>query len=62
MRNTEKLINKPVYLKLSILELNRIFMHEFCKTKIKWKSKIVHRKRNDIYKEIAKDVETRFDT
>ena len=62
MRNTEKLMNKPVYLNLSILELNRILMHEFCKTKIKGKSNVFHRKRNDIYKEIAKDVENRFDT
>ena len=42
-----------------------------CKTKIYWKSKtllygyrqlIVHVKTDDIYKDIAEDVQTRFDT
>ena len=43
-----------------------------CKTKTQWESKIVlygyrqfdciHKKIDDIYKDIAEDVETRFDT
>ena len=30
MKKRDILINKPVYLGLSILELSRILMHEFC--------------------------------
>ena len=67
-------MNKPVYLELSILELSKISMHVLVwlgKTKIWWKSKIllyryrlfiVYIKRDDIYVDIAEDVETRFDT
>ena len=67
-------MNKPVYLELSILEISKISMHVLVwlgKTKIWWKSKIllyryrlfiVYIKRDDIYVDIAEDVETRFDT
>ena len=68
-------MNKPVYLGLSILELNRILMHEFwydyVKPTYREKAKlcnmdtdsfIVHVKTNDIYKGIAEDVVTRSDT
>ena len=68
-------MNKPVYLGLSILELSKILMYEFWydyvkpkygkKAKLCWKdtdSFIVYIKTDDIYKDIAEDVETRFDT
>ena len=67
-------MNKPVYLELSKLEISKISMHVLVwlgKTKIWWKSKIllyryrlfiVYIKRDDIYVDIAEDVETRFDT
>ena len=50
MRKTEILINKPVYLGLLILELSKILL-----------SFILYIKTDDIYKDIAEDVETRFD-
>ena len=75
MENTEIVKNKPVYLGLSILELSEILMHEFWYDYVKpiygEKSKlydtdrdsfIVYIKRDDIYKGIEEDVETRFDT
>ena len=34
MKKTEILMNKPFYLGLSILELSKISMYDFCKTKI----------------------------
>ena len=65
----------PVYLGLSILELSKILMYEFWYDYIKPKyvekvklcymdtdSLIVYIKTDDIYKDIAEDVETRFDT
>ena len=68
-------MNKPVYLRLSILELSKILMYEFCMIFVKPKygkiaklcymdtdSFIVHVKTDDIYKDIAEDAETRFDT
>ena len=51
MKKTEKLMNKPVYIGLSILELSKIFMHEFwyhyVKPKYGEKSKLfcVHKNR-----------------
>ena len=64
-----------MYLGLSILELSKILMYEFWydyvkpkygkKSKLCWKdthSFIVYIKTDDIYKDIAEDVETRFDT
>ena len=45
MRKTQILINKPVYLELSIIELRKILMYEFwydyVKSKYDHKSKIV---------------------
>ena len=74
-KTTKILINKPVYLGLSILELSKILMYEFwydyTKPKHGEKAKlcymdtdsfIAHIKTNDIYKDIAEDVETKFDT
>ena len=68
-------MNKSVYLGLSILELSEILMYEFFYDYVKRKygekaklcqmdgdSFIVYIKTDDIYKEIAEDVETRFDT
>ena len=75
MKKTEILMNKPVHLRLSILELSKILMYEFwydyAKPKHGEKAKlcymdtesfIVDIKTDDIYKDIAEDVETRFDT
>ena len=36
-KNLEILINKPVYLGLSILELNEILMYKFCYDYVKFK-------------------------
>ena len=66
-------MNKPVYLGLSILNLSKTVMYEFWYDYLKPKygenvklcyigSFIVHVKIDDIYKDIAKDVEKRFDT
>ena len=75
MRKTQILKNKPVYLGLSILDLSKTVMCEFWYDYVKPKygenaklcymdtdSFIVHVKTDDIYKDIAEDVETRFDT
>ena len=75
MKKTEILINKHVHLGLSIPELSKILMYEFwydgVKLKYGEKAKlhymntngfIVYIKTDDIYKDIAEDVETRFDT
>ena len=75
MRKTQILMNKPVYLGLSILDLNKTVMYEFWYDYVKPKygenaklcymdtdSFIVHVKADDTYKDIAEDVETRFDT
>ena len=68
-------MNKPVHLELAILELSKILMYKFCYNYVKPKygeivklcymdtgSFIVYVKTDDIYKDIAEDVETRFDT
>ena len=68
-------MNKPVYLGLPILDLSKTIMYEFMYDYAKPKygenaklrymgtdSCIAHVKTEDIYKEIAKEVETRFDT
>ena len=74
MKKTEILMNTPVCLGLSILELSKILMHEFWYDYVKPKysgkknvdmdteSFIVYIKTDDIYKDIAEDFETRFDT
>ena len=74
MRKTEILMNKPVYLGLSILELSKILMYHFwydyVKSEYGEKVKlcymdtdrfIVYITTGYIYKGIAEDVETRFD-
>ena len=68
-------MNKPVYLGFSILELSKILMYEFwydyVKPKYSEKAKLcymdtgsctVYIKADAIYKGVAEDVETRFDT
>ena len=75
MSKTKILMNKPFCLRLSILELSKILMHQFLydylKRKYGEKLKfcymdtdifIVYIKTNDIYQDIAKDVESRFHT
>ena len=67
-------MNKPVCLGLSILKLSEILMYEFWYDQIKPKQGekakfcymdtynfIVYIKTEDFYKEIAEDIETRFD-
>ena len=75
MGKREILMNNPVYLRLSKLELIKILMYEFwydyvkpiCvkKTKLCYMdtdSFIAYIKTDDIYKDILEDDETRFDT
>ena len=72
MRKTQILMNNPFYLGLSILDLSKIVMYEFWYDYVKPKygemenldthSINVHVKTNDISKNIAEDIETRFDT
>ena len=75
MRKTQILMNKPVYLNLLLLNLSKTVMYEFWYDYVKSKygenakvcnrntdSSIVHVKADDVYKDIAEDVETRFDT
>ena len=75
MRKTQMLINKPVYLCLSILDLSKTkmykFWHDYEKPKygknatlfrMDTDSFIVRVKADNIYKDIAEDVEARLDT
>ena len=75
MKKTQILMNKPVYLGLSILDLSKTIMNEFWYDYIKPKrglkaklcymdteSFIVYVKTEDIYKDITEDVEKIFDT
>ena len=75
MRKTQISTSKHVYLGLSILDLNKTVMYEFWYNYVKpkyWEhgklcymdtdSFTVHVKTDDIYKCIAEDVETRFNT
>ena len=73
MRKTLTFMNKPVYLDLSILELSKIAMYNFWYDYVKpqycQKVKLcymdtytVYIKTDYIDKDIAQDVETRFDT
>ena len=68
-------MNKPVHFGLSILKLSKTLIYEFWYDYVKPKygekvklcymdrdSFIVYIKTEDIYKDIAEDVETRFDT
>ena len=68
-------MNKPIYLGLSILDVSKILMYEFWYDYMKPKyndnvklcymdtvSFVMNIKTNDFYKDIANDVEKRFDT
>ena len=75
MERTEILMNKPAYLVLSILQLSKLLIYEFWYDYVNLKygkkailcymdtqSFIVYIKTDDIYNDIAEDVETGFDT
>ena len=75
MGRTQILMNEAIYLGLSILDLSKTVIYRFWYSYVKQKysenaklcymdtdSVIVHVKADDIYKEIAEDVETRFDS
>ena len=75
MKKTKVKMNKPIYLELSILEISKILMYEFWYDYMKPRyndnvrlcymdtySFVMHIKTNDFYKDIASDVENRFDT
>ena len=74
MKKAQILMNKPVYLGLSVLELSKILMYEFWYDYVKPKYEkaklcymdtdnfIVYIKTDNIYKDIVEDGETRFDT
>ena len=75
MKKTKVKMNKPVYLGLSILKISKTLMYEFWYDYMKPKygdnvklcymdtdSFIMHIKTEDFYKDIANDVEKRFDT
>ena len=74
-KKTEILWNRPVYLRLLILELSKILLYEFCCDYVKLKyyekvnlfdmdvdSFIVYIKTDYVDKDTAEDIETRFDT
>ena len=74
LKRTKVKMNKPIYLRLPILEISKLLMHEFWYDYIKPKygdnvklcymdtdSFIMSIKAEDIYKDIANDVEKRFD-
>ena len=75
MRRTKVVMNKPVYLGFAILDLSKTVMYEFHYDYIKPKyggaaklmymdtdSFVYHIKTEDFYRDIAPDVEARFDT
>ena len=75
MKKTKVKMNKPIYLGLSILEISKTLMYEFWYDYMKPKycdnvklcyigtdSFIMHIKTEDFYKDIADDIEERFDT
>ena len=75
MKKTKVKMNKPIYLGLSILEISKILIYEFWYDYMKPKygnnvklcymdtdSFIMHIKTEDLYNDIADDVEERFDT
>ena len=75
MKRTQILMYKAVYLDLSVLEISKIVMYEFCYDYVKLEygqnaklcymdtnSFTVYIKTEDIYSDIAKDIETRFYT
>ena len=74
MKKTKVKMSKPVYLGLSMLEINKVLMYEFWYDYMKPKyndvrlcymdtdSFIMNIKTNDFYKDISDDVDNRFDT
>ena len=75
MKKVKVKMNKPIYFGLSILEISKIIMYEFWYDYMKKKygdmvklcymdtdSPIMNIKTKDFYKDIAQDVEERFDT
>ena len=75
MNKTKVKMNKPIYLGLSILEISKLLMYEFWDDYMKPKygdniklcymdtdSFIMNIRTEDFYKDIANDVEKRFDT
>ena len=75
MNKTRVKMNKPTYLRLSILDISKILMYEFWYDYMKPKygndvklcymdtdSFVMNIKTEDFYKDIANDVEKRFDT
>ena len=75
MNKTKVKMNEPIYLGLSILEISKILMYEFWYDYMKPKyndniklcymdtdSFVMNIKAEDFYKDIANDVEERFDT
>ena len=75
MKRTKVKMNKPIYLGLSILDISKILMYEFWCDYMKPKygndvklcymdkdSFVMNIKTEDFYKDIATDVEKRFDT
>ena len=75
MKKTKIKMNKPIYLGLSILEISKILMYEFCYDYIKLRyndnvrlcymdtdSFVMNIKTNDFYKDIAHDAYNRFET
>ena len=75
MKKTKIKMNKPIYLGSSILEISKILMYEFWYDYMKLKyndnvklcymdtdSFVMHIKTNDFYKDVANDVECKFDT
>ena len=75
MKRTKFKMNKPIYLGLSILDISKILMYKFWYDYMKPKyndnvklcymdtdSFVMNIKTKDFYKDIANDVEDRFDT
>ena len=62
MRKDQILVNKLVYLGLSMLDLCKTVMHELWYDYVNPKSFIFHVKTDDNYQGIARDVEIKFGT
>ena len=75
IKKTKVKMNKPIYLRMSILDINKTLMYEFwydyIKPKYQYKAKlcytdpdsfVIHIKTENFYEDIANDVEKRFDT
>ena len=75
MKRTQILMNKPIYIGLSVLEISKIVMYEFCYDYVRPKygekknlcymitySFIVYTRTEEIYIDIVKDFKTKFDT